>query len=149
MRAWHRVVALGAVIAGCGLLLQACSSPRRAVTAGWPAFGSSAPAGDAWSPAGFRRAAVAEGVDTSTDAGLRGVVGRTGLDWSEAAPRLGDRAWEAELEENRLVMLGELGQWGVPSFRLSGPEGAPDFACWGQDRLWLLAREIQRRGART
>ena len=97
--------------------------------------------------ASFLRAAFSEAVDTSVDAGLRKVVERAGLDWSQALPHLGSTEWEQELEENRLCMTHEMGQWGVPSFRLRGPEGEPDLVVWGQDRLWLVAREIQRRGA--
>ncbi len=96
--------------------------------------------------ASFMRGAWSEGIDTSTDAGLRAVVERAGLDWGETKSHLGDPAWEDELEANRLAMVGEMGQWGVPSFRLRGPEGEPDFVVWGQDRLWVLSREIQRRG---
>jgi len=36
------------------------------------------------------------------------------------------------------------GLWGVPSFRLLDAQGASLLALWGQDRLWLFAREIQR-----
>jgi 2-hydroxychromene-2-carboxylate isomerase len=96
--------------------------------------------------AAFLRAAFSEGVDTATDSGLRRVVERSGLPWEEAAKRLGDPAWEEELENNRLAMIEEMGQWGVPSFRLRGPAGEPDLCSWGQDRLWLVAREIQSRG---
>ena len=56
--------------------------------------------------------------------------------------------WRSELEANRRSALG-LGLWGVPSFRLIGPEGEPDFCTWGQDRIWLLEEEIARRCART
>jgi 2-hydroxychromene-2-carboxylate isomerase len=94
----------------------------------------------------FLRAAFAEGIDTTTDAGLRSVVERAGLAWAEAAPLVGDTAWETELEENQQAMVGELGQWGVPSFRLIGPGDEPSLCMWGQDRLWLVASEIQRRG---
>jgi len=99
--------------------------------------------------ASFLRAAWAEGVDTSTDAGLRSVVERAGLEWADAQRHIGDDGWEKELEANRLAMMGEMGQWGVPSFRLRGPEGEPDLVLWGQDRLWLVSREIQRRGRRA
>jgi len=44
-------------------------------------------------------------------------------------------------------MVEGLGLWGVPSFRLSGPDGEPDLAVWGQDRLWLVAAEIRRRAS--
>ena len=42
-------------------------------------------------------------------------------------------------------MVEGMGLWGVPSYRLSGPEGEPDLEVWGQDRLWLVAAEIRRR----
>jgi 2-hydroxychromene-2-carboxylate isomerase len=96
--------------------------------------------------AAFLRAAFSEGIDTGSDAGLRRVVERAGLDWGEAQRHVGEPGWEAELEANRLAMIEELGSWGVPSFRLSGPVGEPDLCVWGQDRLWLVGREIQRRG---
>ena len=93
--------------------------------------------------------ALSEGVDTSVDTGLRVVVERAGLSWDEATRQLGTPGWEEMLERNRLAMVEEMGLWGVPSFRLRGPEGAPDLCCWGQDRLWLVSREIQSRGAAT
>jgi 2-hydroxychromene-2-carboxylate isomerase len=101
--------------------------------------------GDAFLSA-FARGAFAEGINTSRDTGRRRLVESVGLDWSEAARHLDDTAWEAELERNRLVMMDEMGQWGVPSYRLRGPVGEPELCVWGQDRLWLLAHEIQRRG---
>ena len=52
------------------------------------------------------------------------------------------------LEENRLAMY-DAGLWGVPSFRLLNARGEPVLALWGQDRLWLFAREIQRQLATT
>ena len=36
------------------------------------------------------------------------------------------------------------GLWGVPSFRLLDENTKEILALWGQDRLWLFAREIQR-----
>jgi 2-hydroxychromene-2-carboxylate isomerase len=48
-------------------------------------------------------------------------------------------------ERNQDEMVDGLGLWGVPSFRLSGPDGQPDLAVWGQDRLWFIAAEIKRR----
>jgi 2-hydroxychromene-2-carboxylate isomerase len=71
------------------------------------------------------------------------VVEQAGLDWKDAQAHLGDPAWEAELEQNRLAMY-DAGLWGVPSFRLLDDKGKQLLALWGQDRLWLFAREIQR-----
>ncbi|MEM1112842.1 MAG: DsbA family protein [Pseudomonadota bacterium] len=91
----------------------------------------------------FLRAAFAEGVNTNNDRGLKQVVEAAGLNWAEAMAHLGDSAWEEILEENRLCMY-EAGIWGVPSFRLLDSQGQQLLALWGQDRLWLFAREIQR-----
>ncbi len=94
----------------------------------------------------FARAAWAEGIDCGTDEGLRHVVTAAGLDWQEAGPHLDvDAGWRAELEANRAQMF-ELGLWGVPSYRLIGPDPESDFPVWGQDRIWLLEAEIRRRG---
>ncbi len=101
--------------------------------------------GDAFLSA-FVRAAFADGIDTSRDDGRRRVVEAAGLEWKDARPHLQDTAWQEELEHNRLVLVDEMGQWGVPSYRLRGPVGEPELCVWGQDRLWLVASEIQRRG---
>ena len=130
-----------------GKMLDPIGEPVRQAYSLWP-FARARGKGAAYLAA-FLRAAFADGIDTSTEAGLRGVVERAGLSFEDARPHLGDPAWEEELETNRLAMVGELGQWGVPSFRLRGPEGEPDLCCWGQDRLWLVAAEIQRRGGAT
>ena len=97
----------------------------------------------------FLRAAFAEGVDTSRRAGLRKVVESAGLPWREAEGVVGNDGWRDELERNRRAMYDEMGLWGVPSFRLQGPPGEPDFSTWGQDRLWLVAAEIRRRIAQS
>jgi len=91
----------------------------------------------------FLQAAFFEGVNTSRTAGMRRVVERAGLSWSEAQARLGDSQWQEELEANRLAMYG-FGSWGVPSFRLLDSRGQEVMGLWGQDRLWLFSREIQR-----
>lgn len=91
----------------------------------------------------FLHCAFARGVNTGTDRGLREVVERAGLDWGEAQRHIGDDAWEPLLEANRLAMY-EHGLWGVPSFRLLDAAGNTRLALWGQDRLWLISRHIQR-----
>ena len=92
----------------------------------------------------FARAAFAEGIDVGTDAGLERVVEQAGLRWDEALERLDTESWRDEIEANRQTLL-EMGLWGVPSFRLSGPPETPDFCTWGQDRLWRIEQEIRRR----
>ena len=93
----------------------------------------------------FMRAAFAQGVDTGSDAGLRRVVERAGLRWSEACKRLDrDDGWRAEVESNREALFA-LGLWGVPSYCLRDAAGSVVFSTWGQDRLWLVETEIRRR----
>jgi len=75
----------------------------------------------------------------------------------------GQSDWQAILQANRQAMY-DAGLWGVPSFRLldksvdenvdkSADKSADKsdeqvLALWGQDRLWLIAREIQSRLAK-
>ncbi|AMO69097.1 DsbA family protein [Zhongshania aliphaticivorans] len=91
----------------------------------------------------FLRLAFAEGVNTNKLSGLQEVVEQAGLDWQMAKEQLADTRWEAMVEQNRLAMY-EAGLWGVPSFRLLDKDGNQVMALWGQDRLWLFSREIQR-----
>lgn len=91
----------------------------------------------------FLEAAFYEGVNTNTEEGLKLVVECAGLDWNVARGIVGNRDWEDAIEENRLAMYG-FGSWGVPSFRLLDANGEEQLALWGQDRLWLFSREIQR-----
>jgi 2-hydroxychromene-2-carboxylate isomerase len=78
--------------------------------------------------------------------GIRLAVEEAGLDWNEAQRHLGTDGWKAETARNQREMTVELGLWGVPSYRLRGDDGEPDLSVWGQDRLWLVAAEIRRRG---
>ncbi|MEH6589808.1 MAG: DsbA family protein [Halioglobus sp.] len=91
----------------------------------------------------FLKAAFARGINTNNDKGLQRVVEDAGLDWSEAKKLVGTPGWEQLLETNREAMYAA-GLWGVPSFRLLDENGEQVLALWGQDRLWLFAREIQR-----
>ena len=96
----------------------------------------------------FMRAAFREGVNTNTDAGLRRVVEAAGLSWAEAKSIVGEdswngHAWRDEIEANRRAMY-DFELWGVPSFRLLDAAGETRLRVWGQDRLWLVAHEIQR-----
>ena len=90
----------------------------------------------------FMGAAFREGVNTNNDKGLRHVVEAAGLSWADARQVVDNADWEDEIEANRLAMY-ELGLWGVPSFRLADPTGRTLLGVWGQDRLWLVSREIQ------
>jgi len=91
----------------------------------------------------FLKHAFALGINTNNNRGLKRVVESAGLSWSEAKKHLGETEWEALLETNRLSMY-EGGLWGVPSYRLIDAQGQTHLEIWGQDRLWLVAREIRR-----
>lgn len=91
----------------------------------------------------FVRAAFFDGVNTNNDRGMRKVVENAGLPWDDAKAIMGNKDWELELETNRLAMY-EKGLWGVPCYRLIDANGDEVLALWGQDRLWLFAKEIQR-----
>jgi 2-hydroxychromene-2-carboxylate isomerase len=95
----------------------------------------------------FLGAAFAKGINTNNDRGLKKVVEAAGLSWAEAKPLIGAPGWEKVLEDNRLAMY-EAGLWGVPSFRLLNEQGEAVLSLWGQDRLWVFAREIQRQLAK-
>jgi 2-hydroxychromene-2-carboxylate isomerase len=91
----------------------------------------------------FLNAAFAQGINTNTKKGLKSVVEKAGLDWNAAKENLDKPGWQGLVEGNRLAMY-QAGLWGVPSFRLLDASGEQLFALWGQDRLWLIAREIRR-----
>ena len=91
----------------------------------------------------FLKSAFIEGININKARGLQKVVEKAGLDWSVAKTLVGQSGWQEILESNRLGMY-EAGLWGVPSFKLINKQGKSVLALWGQDRLWLVAREIQR-----
>ena len=88
----------------------------------------------------------ANGIGIHTEKGMRNGVEAAGLDWSEAKTFLNTDAWKPVISKHQEEMIEGLGLWGVPSMKISGPDGEPDIAVWGQDRLWLIAAEIRRRG---
>jgi 2-hydroxychromene-2-carboxylate isomerase len=87
----------------------------------------------------YARAVNAEGIRSETDAGLKLIVERAGLNWQKASPLLDDQSWRYWAEDNRQAMY-ECGLWGVPSFRYGA------VSCWGQDRLWVIEEEIKKKG---
>ena len=84
----------------------------------------------------------ADGIDTAFDAGLRHLVERAGLAWTAMRPCLADQTWRARATDNR-AELERLGQYAAPTWRLG------DWVTWGQDRLWMIEREIEARLARA
>ena len=89
------------------------------------------------------QAAFRQGLDLASDRDLRRVVESVGLSWSQALLQLGNRGYEQDFEHNRKALY-EAGIWGVPAFRLLDAQGRELVSAWGQDRLWLVAREIMR-----
>ncbi len=83
----------------------------------------------------IQRGIWAEGIDLGSDSGLRHVVERADLSWSEARLALQDEAWRKTAEDNRAELFS-LGLWGVPSF------GVGEVAIWGQDRLWVVEEAL-------
>jgi len=92
--------------------------------------------------------AFSKGVGLHSRKGMKMAVEAAGLDWGEACKHLGNDAWKPMVEQHQEEMVEGMGLWGVPSYRLSGPDGEPDLAVWGQDRLWLIAAEIRRRAGK-
>ena len=95
------------------------------------------------------RAAWSEGIALHKKSGMRRALnapGSTGMrpasnsnatTGNNSSPNTSTKWWKA------------WGLWGVPSYRLSGPDGEPDLMVWGQDRLWLVAAEIKRRAGKS
>lgn len=92
----------------------------------------------------FARGVFADGIDAGTELGLRVIAERAGLIWDEAQENREDESWREEFEMNRQAMFAA-GLWGVPSFRILSGAGHPEFATWGQDRIWLVEQELERR----
>lgn len=82
------------------------------------------------------RAIWAEATDVSTDAGLRAVCERAGLDWDACAAALTDPAARARVDADTDA-LGDLGHWGVPVLVLDGE------LFWGQDRVEDVAAALE------
>lgn len=84
----------------------------------------------------FTKGVWAEGIDGTTDQGVKKILHRAGLstDWlTRALPR--DEAGSLA-EENRKEMF-RLGSWGVPTFHVAGA------TVWGQDRMWAIVAALQ------
>jgi 2-hydroxychromene-2-carboxylate isomerase len=84
----------------------------------------------------FLRGVWAQGLDAGTDAGLKRIVERAGLDWQAAHTHLGSEDWRPIAEANRQEMT-DLGLWGVPCFRVG------NVAVWGQDRLFAVENALK------
>ena len=90
----------------------------------------------------YLQSAWVEGVDVTCERGLKAVLQRAGCP-ADLVP-VSEPEWRNEVEQN-LAIMHEHDLWGVPSFRVTGG-GQPPFACWGQDRIWRVAKELMARG---
>lgn len=89
----------------------------------------------------FLTGVFAEGIDATSDRGLHRMAARAGLSQAALQTALADQSWRAQAEANRTELL-QSGLWGVPSFRV---DDRP--AVWGQDRLWMIERDLTRSDA--
>ena len=74
------------------------------------------------------RASWAEGINVAEDAPLKKICESVGLEWNECREAIRNQTYRQRVEDNT-ARLGELGQWGVPTFVF----GKKNF--WGQDRI--------------
>jgi len=74
------------------------------------------------------RHAFSKGIGLHSKKGMKKAVEAAGLNWSEALQYLGSDAWKPMIERHQDEMVDGLGNWGVPSYRLSGSDGEPDQA---------------------
>ncbi len=92
----------------------------------------------------YLQAAWFDGIDITSNRGLKQVVQNAGIDWDALMQATQGSDWQAILSAN-LEALTQANLWGVPSFRVSGGSVEAPFACWGQDRIWRVEDEISRR----
>jgi 2-hydroxychromene-2-carboxylate isomerase len=88
----------------------------------------------------FCRGVWAEGVDSTTDRGLKRLAARVGLNGSFVDDALSREDWRAAAEANRAALFAR-GLWGAPTFQV---DERP--ALWGQDRLWAVEEDLKRAG---
>ena len=55
------------------------------------------------------------------------------------------RLYEPSLLDDNLKDMYAGNCWGVPSFKITDSDGSNPFYVWGQDRMWLLKEEINKR----
>ncbi len=82
------------------------------------------------------KAIFSEAIEVASDKGMRVVTERAGLFWPEVQASFDGDDWRQLVQNNRDEMT-DAGLWGVPSFRIG------ELILWGQDRDWLLARQIE------
>mgnify|MGYP001350878129 FL=1 len=90
------------------------------------------------------KASFYDGINIGEDDYLESLVGKLGLDWSTISADLNTKRWKKVLDDN-LKDMYDGNCWGVPSFKITDSDGSNPFYVWGQDRMWLLKEEINKR----
>ena len=85
-----------------------------------------------------------DGVNIGDEDYLEDLITQLDLDWKEIKKALNTKDWKKVLNDNLEDMYaGDC--WGVPSFKITDEDGSDPFYVWGQDRMWLLKEEINKR----
>jgi len=85
-----------------------------------------------------------DGINIGDEEYLEDLVTKLDLDWMEIKKELNTKSWKKVLNDNLEDMYaGDC--WGVPSFKITDEDGSNPFYVWGQDRMWLLKEEINKR----
>ena len=90
------------------------------------------------------RASFYDGINIGEDEYLESLITKLDLDWSTIKKELNTKVWKKVLDDN-LKDMYKGNCWGVPSFKITDSDGSNPFYVWGQDRMWLLKEEINRR----
>ena len=90
------------------------------------------------------KASFHDGINIGEDKYLESLVIKLDLDWSVIKKDLNTKRWKKVLDDNLKDMYSG-NCWGVPSFKVADLDGSNPFYVWGQDRLWLIKEEINRR----
>ena len=94
------------------------------------------------------KASFSDGINIGDTEYLESLVHSLELDWSNIRKDLNTRKWKKVLDDNLKDMYaGDC--WGVPSFKITNADGSDPFYVWGQDRIWLLKEEINKRLSST
>jgi 2-hydroxychromene-2-carboxylate isomerase len=90
------------------------------------------------------KASFQEGINIGDNNYLKNTVTGLGLDWDSVKKDLNTSKWKKVLNDNVHDMY-QGNCWGVPSFKITDADGSNPYYVWGQDRMWLLKEEINRR----
>ena len=93
---------------------------------------------------GLLKASFQDAINIGEESFLENLVIDIGLDWGKIKGSLNNPEWKKILNDN-LKDMYQGNCWGVPSFKLTNPDGSNPFYVWGQDRMWLIKEEIFKR----